>query len=187
MQAGAYAPRNFLWLLFVQLGRRLGASCTSSRGRKHHSWSCPPWLCWTEVSVNTTRNNKYMLLYTKPLNVSRQAGSLFHDFFIYETSKNSELRQNLIHKNLRYVKSIIYIIFHNIHVQYQQTKFCSYPYTLDCCTIVTVLLSVLQMFMLQPSVKPESQVGAPLTELLKDPYILIAAGEFRPTQIPTRL
>lgn len=37
-------------------------------------------------------------MYTKPLNVSRQAGSLFHDFFIYETSKNSELRQNLIHK-----------------------------------------------------------------------------------------
>lgn len=51
----------------------------------------------------------------------------------------------------------------------------------------SVLLLVLQMFMLQPSVKPESQVGAPLTELLKDPYILIAAGEFRPTQIPTRL
>lgn len=141
MQAGAYAPRNFLWLLFVQLGRRLGASCTSSRGRKHHSWSCPPWLCWTEVSVNTTRNNKYMLLYTKPLNVSRQAGSLFHEIFIYETSKNSELRQNLIHKNLIYVKSIIYIIFHNIHVQYQQTKFCSYPYTLDCCSIVTLSFS----------------------------------------------
>ena len=37
--------------------------------------------------------------------------------------------------------------------------------------------AVLQMFMLQPSVKPESQLGAPLTELLKDPYILIAAGK----------
>lgn len=72
-------------------------------------------------------------------------------------------------------------IFHNIYVyvQYQQTKFCSYPYTLDC----SVLLSVLQMFMLQPSVKPESQVGAPLTELLKDPYILIAAGESHYTQL----
>lgn len=41
---------------------------------------------------------------------------------------------------------------------------------------LALLDGVLQMFMLQPSVKPESQVGAPLTELLKDPYILIAAG-----------
>ena len=40
-----------------------------------------------------------------------------------------------------------------------------------------LIFAVLQMFMLQPSVKPESQLGAPLTELLKDPYILIAAGK----------
>jgi len=32
------------------------------------------------------------------------------------------------------------------------------------------------MFMLQPCVKPESQDGTPLKELLADPYILIAAG-----------
>ncbi|XP_048746822.2 synaptic vesicular amine transporter-like [Ostrea edulis] len=35
---------------------------------------------------------------------------------------------------------------------------------------------ILQMFMLQPSVKPESQLGAPLSELIRDPYIIIAAG-----------
>ncbi|KAM5271628.1 synaptic vesicular amine transporter [Ctenodactylus gundi] len=35
----------------------------------------------------------------------------------------------------------------------------------------------IQLFVLQPSrVQPESQKGAPLTTLLKDPYILIAAG-----------
>ena len=38
------------------------------------------------------------------------------------------------------------------------------------------LLAVLQMFALQPSVKPESQQGSSLKELLTDPYILIAAG-----------
>ncbi|XP_062615074.1 synaptic vesicular amine transporter-like [Saccostrea cucullata] len=35
---------------------------------------------------------------------------------------------------------------------------------------------LLRMFMLQPSVKPESKSGASLSELLRDPYILITAG-----------
>ena len=35
---------------------------------------------------------------------------------------------------------------------------------------------VLQLLVLQPRVHPEEQVGTPLLTLLKDPYILIAAG-----------
>ncbi|XP_069140414.1 synaptic vesicular amine transporter-like [Argopecten irradians] len=35
---------------------------------------------------------------------------------------------------------------------------------------------VLQMFVFQPSIKPESQDGTPLKTLMSDPYILIAAG-----------
>jgi len=33
------------------------------------------------------------------------------------------------------------------------------------------------MFTLQPSVKPESHEGESIFELVKDPYILIAAGK----------
>ena len=35
---------------------------------------------------------------------------------------------------------------------------------------------MLQLLVLQPRVHPEEQVGTPLLTLLKDPYILIAAG-----------
>ena len=38
-------------------------------------------------------------------------------------------------------------------------------------------VSALQMFVLQPAVQPESQQGTGYLELLKDPYILIAAGK----------
>ncbi|XP_003479366.1 synaptic vesicular amine transporter [Cavia porcellus] len=42
---------------------------------------------------------------------------------------------------------------------------------------LVLLDGVIQLFVLQPSrVQPESQKGTPLTTLLKDPYILIAAG-----------
>ena len=37
-------------------------------------------------------------------------------------------------------------------------------------------IAVLQLLVLQPKVHPEEQVGTPLLTLLKDPYILIAAG-----------
>jgi hypothetical protein len=35
---------------------------------------------------------------------------------------------------------------------------------------------VLQLLVLQPQVKKEEQEGAPLSELIRDPYIVIAAG-----------
>ncbi|KAF5928070.1 hypothetical protein HPG69_015336 [Diceros bicornis minor] len=42
---------------------------------------------------------------------------------------------------------------------------------------LVLLDGAIQLFVLQPSrVQPESQKGTPLTTLLKDPYILIAAG-----------
>lgn len=37
---------------------------------------------------------------------------------------------------------------------------------------------LLQLFVLQPQVKKEDQEGASLKELLKDPYIVIAAGKY---------
>ena len=37
--------------------------------------------------------------------------------------------------------------------------------------------AVLQAFVLQPKVEPEIEEGTPLCTLLRDPYILIAAGE----------
>ncbi|XP_006630656.1 synaptic vesicular amine transporter isoform X1 [Lepisosteus oculatus] len=43
--------------------------------------------------------------------------------------------------------------------------------------VLTLLDGALQLFVLQPSkAEPESQKGTPLLKLLKDPYILIAAG-----------
>lgn len=39
------------------------------------------------------------------------------------------------------------------------------------------------MLALQPSMKPETQEGASLKELLKDPYILVAAGTFNLCQL----
>lgn len=41
---------------------------------------------------------------------------------------------------------------------------------------LALLDGLLQMFTLQPSVKPESHEGESIAELVKDPYILIAAG-----------
>ena len=37
---------------------------------------------------------------------------------------------------------------------------------------------VLQLFVLQPQIKKEEQEGASLKELIKDPYILVAAGKY---------
>nr|XP_021499082.1 synaptic vesicular amine transporter [Meriones unguiculatus] len=50
---------------------------------------------------------------------------------------------------------------------------------------LVLLDGAIQLFVLQPSrVQPESQKGTPLTTLLKDPYILIAAGiAFLPASI----
>ena len=39
------------------------------------------------------------------------------------------------------------------------------------------MFSALQLFVLQPTVQPESQEGTSYLTLLKDPYILIAAGQ----------
>ena len=36
---------------------------------------------------------------------------------------------------------------------------------------------VLQLLVLQPKVQPENQKGSSLGELIRDPYILIAAGK----------
>ena len=41
----------------------------------------------------------------------------------------------------------------------------------------TFSFSALQLFVLKPSLQPESQQGTGYLELLKDPYILIAAGK----------
>ena len=35
----------------------------------------------------------------------------------------------------------------------------------------------LQLFVLRPKVQPELQEGTPITTLIKDPYILLAAGK----------
>ena len=37
--------------------------------------------------------------------------------------------------------------------------------------------AVLQLLALQPTIQPESEKGSSLVQLLKDPYILIAAGK----------
>ena len=37
-------------------------------------------------------------------------------------------------------------------------------------------ISVLQLLVLQPAVTPEEQQGSPMKDLVRDPYILIAAG-----------
>lgn len=44
-------------------------------------------------------------------------------------------------------------------------------------TVIFWCFVVLQMFTLQPSVKPESHEGESIMALVKDPYILIAAGK----------
>ena len=43
--------------------------------------------------------------------------------------------------------------------------------------IVCIFGTVLQFTVLQPRVEPEPEVGTPLLTLLRDPYIIIAAGE----------
>uniref|UniRef100_A0A667GQM1 Solute carrier family 18 member A2 n=1 Tax=Lynx canadensis TaxID=61383 RepID=A0A667GQM1_LYNCA len=49
---------------------------------------------------------------------------------------------------------------------------------------LVLLDGAIQLFVLQPSrVQPESQKGTPLTTLLKDPYILIAAGGASPPPV----
>lgn len=53
----------------------------------------------------------------------------------------------------------------------------AWPYLLSKKGHLCFSLVAIQLFVLQPSrVQPESQKGTPLTTLLKDPYILIAAG-----------
>lgn len=45
---------------------------------------------------------------------------------------------------------------------------------------IYILLSVLQLLILNPSIKKETDiVGTSLTQLLKDPYVLIAAGMYK--------
>ena len=44
--------------------------------------------------------------------------------------------------------------------------------------------TVLQFTVLQPRVEPEPEVGTPLLTLLRDPYIIIAAGERDVTVLP---
>lgn len=45
-----------------------------------------------------------------------------------------------------------------------------------CSHIIMFNFVVLQLTVLQPGVHPENKAGTPLLELMKDPYILIAAG-----------
>jgi len=48
-----------------------------------------------------------------------------------------------------------------------------------CFTIqASFCIAALQLFVLQPTVQPESQEGTSYITLLKDPYILIAAGTY---------
>ena len=54
---------------------------------------------------------------------------------------------------------------------------CVYVYTHTHTKKFFYASTVLQMATLNPSVSPEAQQGTPLLKLLKDPYILIAAGK----------
>ena len=45
-------------------------------------------------------------------------------------------------------------------------------------SLLALFDGLLQLAVLQPQVKKEDQEGAPLKELLRDPYILIAAGKY---------
>ena len=47
-----------------------------------------------------------------------------------------------------------------------------------CCFFFKYLVSGLQLLVLQLKVKPEPQEGTSLKDLIRDPYILIAAGKY---------